>query len=72
MIANLKTLVTEGEMVTEAIITVPADNKAQALDRALNMMERYTELTGFGFSIETYEAELVNADNGLWFAVTVR
>jgi hypothetical protein len=61
-----------GTLVTEAIATVPANNPAQALDRALNMLERHETLTGEGFSIAEYTTKLVEGDGmGLWFEVHI-
>ena len=61
MATSLKVIHTEtsvgvdaGMIITEAVVTVPARNAAEALDRALNAMERHTHLTGQGFSIESY------------------
>jgi hypothetical protein len=68
-----QTITQSGDVITEAVLTVPAANPVEALDRACNLMDRASELTGVVYAIETYTVEMVEGNGiGLWYEVTVK
>lgn len=56
---NMDSFVGEDNMITVATIYVSADSAPQALDRALNRLERIAANTGRVASIETYTTRKV-------------